>query len=221
MPRFDDKEFGRLQRVLKKIKVFTIDQFVSLLGCSTPTARLKLKQWKAVTSYNHNGGYYAMPEIPRFVRNGLWHYKSIYFSRWGNLKNTIVHLINESDSGLSGKQIGDLVMLDPRSFMHHFRAVPGIRREKREGVYIYFSEDPNQHKKQVQNRSLAIGHRAGFLSDAEAAVILSALIKHHNVSIEDIAALPEIKARKISSPAIREFMERHQLGVKKTPSTKP
>ena len=86
---------------------------------------------------------------------------------------------------------------------------------KREGVYIYFSEDPNQHKKQVQNRSLAIGHRTGFLSDSEAAVILSALIKHHNVSIEDIAALPEIKARKISSPAIREFMERHQLGVKK------
>jgi len=99
--------------------------------------------------------------------------------------------------------------------------VPGIRREKKDGVYVYFSEDAERYKRQLQNRAIRIDDRAVGLNAAEAAVILSALIKQHNISLEDIARLPEIRATKISPAAIREFMERHQLAGKKTPDTKP
>ena len=221
MPGPATKELEELWRTLRKIGVFTIDQLVSFLGCSVPSARLKLKHWKTVTSYNQNGRYYAMPEVPRFDSNGLWHYQMVSFSKWGNLRNTIVHLIDQSNSGLNGKQIGDLVRLAPRSFLHHFRDVPGIRREKSDGVYVYFSEDAERYNKQLRNRAIRIDDRAVGLSGAEAAVILSALIRQHNISLEDIARLPEIRARKISPAAIREFMERHQLAGKKTPGTKP
>ncbi|MEA2038901.1 MAG: hypothetical protein U9N82_03605 [Thermodesulfobacteriota bacterium] len=214
---------GRLKNVfnlLEDMKVFTLERLVSSLSCSVPTARLKLKQWGAYTSYNQNGRYYAMSTVPRFDNNGLWNYEDIYFSRYGNLKNTIVHLVEKSPSGLTGKEIGVLVRLDPRSFLHHFRNVGGIQREKPEGVYVYFSDNPVTYKHQRKSRS-KLTHPVGeFFSEGDAVVILSAMIKHHGICLEDIIALPEIRMHKISPAAIHDFMERHGL-VKKTPATKP
>ena len=77
---------GKLKNVfnfLEDIKVFTLERLVSSLSCSIPTARLKLKQWGAYTSYNQNGRYYTMSTVPRFDNNGLWNYEDIYFSRYG------------------------------------------------------------------------------------------------------------------------------------------
>lgn len=212
---------GRLRSVfnfLEDMNVFTLERLVSSLRCSIPTARLKLKQWGTYTSYNQNGRYYAMSTVPRFDDNGLWHYEDIYFSQYGNLKNTIVQLVERSPSGLTGKGIGALVRLDPRSFLHHFRNAGGIQREKTEDVYVYFSDNPVKYKQQRESRS-RLTHPAGeFLSEADAVMILSALIKHHGICLEEIMALPEIRMHKISLAAIRGFLERHGL-VKKTPAT--
>ncbi len=217
----------KAERILQKEKTFTIDLLASLLDCSTPGARLKLKQWQAHTSYNQNGRYYALPAIPRFDENGLWDYRQIHFSRQGTLKNTVVHLVHKSSSGLSGNQIGELVKLSPRSFLHHFRDAPGLRREKHDGVYVYFSSDSDRYELQLENRLADLALGTGPLSDADAVIILAALIKgcpvglrgkHHGVTAEQIAALPEVKERKLSPFVIRQFMERYGL-LKKTPAT--
>ncbi|MCK4783777.1 MAG: hypothetical protein KAV87_08510 [Desulfobacteraceae bacterium] len=134
------------------------------------------------------------------------------------MKNTVVHLVHKSSSGLSGNQIGELVKLSPRSFLHHFRDAPGLRREKQGGVYVYFSDDPDRYEAQIENRLVDLALEAGPLSDADAVMILAALIKHHGITAEQIAALPEVKERKLSLFFIRKFMERHGL-LKKTPAT--
>lgn len=220
MPKLSEGKLKSVFKFLEDIKVFTLDHLVSSLSCSTPTARLKLKQWRACTSYNQNGRYYAMPAVPRFDENGLWHYEKISFSKYGNLRNTIVHLINLSSSGLTGNEIGSLVSLRPRSFLHHFRNVAGIHREKREGVYVYFSDDAGRYKEQFQNRSRGFISTGKLLSDADAVVILTALIKHHGISVENIMELPEVCKRDFSQVVIREFLDRHDL-LKKTLTTKP
>ena len=84
MAKIDEKRLKNVFRFLEGIKVFTLDKLMSSLSCSTPTARLKLKQWKAYTSYNKNSRYYAMPTVPRFNENALWHYENISFSKHGN-----------------------------------------------------------------------------------------------------------------------------------------
>jgi len=213
---------GKLTKVansLEEMKVFVLDSLVSSLSCSVPTARLKLKQWGTYTSYNQNGRYYTMPTVPQFDDNGLWHHKKIYFSRYGNLKNTIIELVTLSSFGLTGKEIGTVVRLDPRSFLHHFRNTKGIKREKRDGVYVYYSSNPIIYDQQKKRRK-TLGHTSDeFVSDANAVVILCALIKHHGIGFEAIMALPEIRMRRISPMAIRNFLERHGL-IKKTPVTK-
>jgi hypothetical protein len=106
-----------------------------------------------------------------------------------------------------------------RSFLHHFRNVAGIQREKREGVYIYFSDDPDRYKEQLQSRFDLLEPPDKSFTDADAIVILTALIKHHDIGMEDIMALPEVRARKFTPAVIGDFLDRHSL-LKKTPTTK-
>ena len=216
MPKISQETISNAQALLEKSKVFTIDQLVSSLSCSVPTARLKLKQWLAYTSYNQNGRYYSLYSVPRFDQNDIWCFKGICFSKHGNLKKTIVSLVKNSTEGLSGKQLGSILKLSPQSFLHHFKSTPGIRRKKFEGVYVYFSDKPEIYNKQVelryQKKSTSTHSK---LSNQDALIILASIIKHHSIELKSIIELPEIKERKLSRNAIEDFMETHNL-LKKT-----
>lgn len=213
MPRIDPKTIKAANASLKKKKVFDFPMLLFLLNCSVRCGRSKLKQWHAHTSYNNNGQYYALSDVPRFDTNGLWWYKGAYFSKYGTLKNTVVHLVGASPAGLTGWQIGQLVGLTPRSFLFHFRDAPGIRREKYLGVYVYFSDDKVKYTEQVANRleEIALGEA---ISDADAIVILVALIRHHGFTAEHLAELPEVKGKTILVPAIDNYLRQHGLGKK-------
>lgn len=204
---------------LEKIKIFKIDEMALILTCSIPNARLKLKQWRAYTSYNQNGKYYTLPQVPQFNRYGLWKHKDVAFSKHGNLKKTIVHLVTASPGGLSGRQLGELLGLSPQSFLHHFRESPGIYRKKYDGVYIYFSDTDEVYEKQLQQRSSLVNRSAIVsISDPEAVMILIAIIRQHGISVEDILALPKIKKSKLKLANIQGFMEFHGL-LKKIPDS--
>ena len=156
MPRIDPQRIKQVRIVLQKKKVFTFEELLTALTCSTRSARSLLKQWHSFTSYNLNGRYYTLPNSPHFDENGLWRVGEIRFSKHGNLKKTVIALINESHCGLSGQQLGDLLGLSPGSFLHHFRDTAGICREKQDGVYIYFSADEYTYKDQRHRRVSAL-----------------------------------------------------------------
>ena len=200
---------------LEEIKIFKIGELASKLNCSVSNARLKLKNWQAFTSYNQNGRFYTLPQVPVFNRDGLWRYNDIAFSRHGNLKKTIIHLISVSSAGLSGKQLGELLSLMPQSFMHHFSKCPGIRREKHDGVFVYFADEPKIYERQKLQRQMNIYQPAlATILDTEAVMILVAIIRHHCISSDEILALPEIKKSKLTSLAIQGFMTHHGLEKK-------
>ncbi|MEN8265141.1 MAG: hypothetical protein ABFR82_16975 [Nitrospirota bacterium] len=220
MPIIDSKKLDFVRATVKRNKIFMLNELVSLLDCSSRTVQVKLKLWKAYTSYNQNGKYYTLPETPHFDVNGLWRYKDIAFSKHGNLKQTIIHLVRVSSAGLSGRQLGDLLGLAPQSFMHHFSKGPGIRREKHEGIFVYFADEPEIYEMQRRQRQKSVCRSAVVaISEPEAVMILVAIISHHGISADDILAMPGIKKSKLTLPAIQGFMEHHGL-VKKIPILK-
>jgi len=217
VPIIDTKKLDSARTTVKRKKFFMLNELVSLLGCSSRTAQVKLKFCKAYTSYNQNGKHYTLPEIPRFDVNGLWRYKNIAFSKHGNLKQTIIHLVMVSSAGLSGRQLGELLGLVPQSFMHHFRKCPGLRREKHEGVFVYFADEPEIYEMQRRQKQKTVYRSAiAAISEPDAVMILVAIISHHGISADDILALPKIQKSKLTLPMIRGFMEHHGL-VKKIP----
>jgi len=221
MTRLNQDAIKAAYRYFEKLKVFSIGELSSVLTCSISNARLKIKQWRAYTSYNQNGKYYTLPQIPQFDQYGLWRYKDVGFSKCGNLKKTIVHVITASPAGLSGKQLGEILGLSSQSFLHHFRECPGIYREKHDGVFVYFSDVDDICGKQVHQRSsLTCRSAIVTISDTEAILILVAIIRQHGISAEDIAALSEIKKSGIKLSNIKGFMEYHGL-LKKIPDFRP
>jgi len=208
-------------RAFKRKKVMGIVELATLLDSSIATARRRLKQWRTFTSYNHNGRYYVLETTAKFDPNGLWRYKKIFFSKYGNLRKTIIHLVNNSPEGLSGAELGELVGLSPRSFLSHFRNERRLQREKIEGLYVYFSPDKAAFLEQKTRRKEEGIRKAliRFPTDAQAVVILVERIKYPNGSLEDFWLRLRKRGVRFSVEDLQGFFDDHDL-LKKTPPIK-
>ncbi|MFC1863202.1 hypothetical protein ACFL1Z_04530 [Thermodesulfobacteriota bacterium] len=200
----------------QKLKVVTIDELVGLLESSVITARRQLRKWRAYTSFNMNGRYYTLPGIPCFNENGIWKYQGILFSRHGNLIQTISHLIGRSGTGLNAREIAQVVEIAPNSSVFsRLQSAPGMKREKYQGRFVYFSDERYQEQKFGLNGS----RHVKFPSDAEAVIILVQRIKYPDSSIEELSDRVAEQGRKITPPVIHRFLVHHGL-LKKIPDTK-
>jgi hypothetical protein len=203
----------------RRQKIITIDQLVKLLTCSVITARRRLKKWRTYTSINKNGRYYTLPQIPVFDENGLWWCQTVLFSKHGNLTKTIVELIRTSPKGLSAVEIAGIVGLTPNSsFLSRIKNVPGVRREKLKGRFVYLSERPEIYSRQKHRWALSLSG-ADFPTDAQAIIILVQLIKHPGISIEQLASKASKQDKLIGAGAVIRFLQFHDL-LKKTSATK-
>ena len=207
---------SKVKKLFRTEKIATIVLLATWLSCSVSTARRRLKQWGACTSYNHNGRYYTLPEIAEFDDNGLWKYQGVFFSKHGNLKQTLVYLVTHSVQGLSGSDLGELLGLQPRSFLSHFRGDPALYREKLMGLWIWFAADPKVCEKQKQARlSCVVAKAPPMPSDMDAVMILVDLIHHPHSGLEQIAHRLKPKGLDIDVEAIRQLLVQHDL-LKKT-----
>lgn len=203
----------------RQLKIITIEQLVRFLQCSAITARRRLKKWQTYTSVNKNGRYYTLPQIPVFDQNGLWRYQTVLFSKHGNLKQTIVELITDSKSGLSAVELADIIGFAPNSsFLSQIKDAAGVRREKHQGRFIYFSDSSEVYNRQTQERIFV--HRADdFPTDSQAIVILVELIKNPGIGAEQLSDKLLIQGKQIAPGSIRKLLTFHGL-LKKTLDTK-
>ena len=207
-------------RKLHKKKVFMVDQLMAWLGGSLRTAQRYMKAWNVHTSINQNGRYHILPDLPSFDSNGLWKHRNIVFSEHGTMKQTIIHVIQQSSHGLSSDEILDRIGLPlNRSLLTHLRKSTEICREKHQGRYIYFTGDAKIFAKQKRYWTLLETEAQAQLSDEEAVVVLSYFIKHPHLTPAELARRLSRKGHRIKAVGIRQLLESHEL-LKKTPDTK-
>lgn len=203
-------------RVINQKKIITIDAVSSILNSSVKTARRRLKLWEAITSYNENGRYYTLPGIPDFDTNGLWGFRQVYFSRYGNLKNTVIHLIKKSKRGYDAAELSELLGISVRSFLSSLKNNQDIKREKIQGRYIYFSGKEKDYINQKERRSV-MAKRIQMPSDIEAVMILVETIKNPELSIDELWLKLQGKNFWISLESIQKLFNYHGLTIKKMP----
>lgn len=206
----------RGMRFLRLRKIATLIELSLHLQCSTRTVQRRLADCKAFNSYNHNGRYYTLPEIPTFDTNGLWRYRDVFFSRYGNLPETFVELVRNSPAGLTAAEAGELLGLRPSSFLWSLRDHPALKREKYQGLYVYLASESGRCAAQQQRRSSmsATGRQP---TDAEAIAILVEKIKHPDLSDKALSRRLSAKNLRAEPEMIGNFFTRHGLSVKKTP----
>ena len=211
-----NSRINKTQKIFRRRKVLMVSDLASLMQCSLITVRRKLKQWDTYTSYNQNGRYYVLPDVPQFDSNGLWCYRDICFSQYGNLIQTVIHLVKNSPAGRAASEIGELLHIQPRSFLSLFREHPDLRREKHQGCFVYFSSDPTIYQQQT-NQRLTMIRSAKLPSDIEAIAILVETVKAPDLKIEELCTLLKNKKYDITPESVRNLFAYYGLSVKKTP----
>ncbi len=208
-----EKQTSEVLKAFKKQKILTMSILLKILICSERTIQRRLKDWSVYTSYNKNGRYYTLPDIPRFDQYGIWKHSGVFFSKYGNLKNTVIAVIKQSNTGLSAHELSEVTGLSSYAFLSHFKSIPDIKREKQKGIYIYFSSDTDQFVMQKRKReSLAqTVVQQDLPSDGDAISILVELIKNPTDDIDQFVRRIRRKGMPISTLKIMSLLAYHGI----------
>lgn len=204
------------RQAFRRRKIMTLGEVADLVHSSIHTARRRLKAWQAHNSYNHNGRYYALPDVPEFDDNGLWRWRGVFFSRFGSLKQTLIELVHRSQTGLDAGEMRTLLGLNPRSFLSAFAGHPQLNREKTQGRFVYYDSDPAVHSRQRQ-RCGAVRVKGRKSTPVEAVAILVEKIKWPTLSNEALSRRLRKQHLSVDPDTIENLFIRHGLTVKKTP----
>jgi len=204
---------------LSKVRIVKVCELAAWLACSVPTARRRLREWKAHTSINCNGCYYTVPGIPRFDGNGLWRYGEAAFSRHGNLRQTVRFLVGAAPAGLTSAELSGILGMEARSFLSHFRHEPGVCQMREGRRDIWLSSDPAVRERQVSARRRSVLPEGELPSDAEAVLVLVEAIRQPHDDAESIARRLEAQGTPVAAARIRRLLEHHGLAKKGAPDS--
>lgn len=210
MSKESDVRKEKARKAFRRKRILTLEEVAEVIDGSIHTARRRLKEWSALNSYNQNGRYYALPDVPEFDANGLWQRHGVFFSQHGNLKQTVVELVRRSPAGLDAGEFGSLLGLDPRSFLSAFAKHPNLKREKSQGRFVYYSSDPAVFYKQRQRRR-ALHATGRDPTPVEAVAILVEKIKHPTLSHEALSRRLRKENMTIEPSTIENLFLRHGL----------
>lgn len=147
MQSYDKQKVKEL--ILSK-KIVTFKEICEYLNS---TARMtiirRLRDLSYITSYSHKGKYYTIESIAKFSEEGLWSYKSVYFSEFDTLINTCYHLINNSVSGYTAKDLQNKLHVDAKLSLIGLYKKDKLYREKYRGKYVYFAKYFPRRKQQI------------------------------------------------------------------------
>jgi len=221
MAKITKRSMDQVLKQFRTKKVMTVNEIERIRDCSAITVRRYLNKWRAITSYNFNGRYYVLPDIPEFDGHGLWQYESIRFSQHGNLKKTIVCMVENSVGGLEASAIFKLLGLNSYFLLSHLVKVSLLQRKKIAGVFVYFSVAENRINKQFRNRLEVDNEGAVDLpSDAVAVAILVERIKCPNMDWKLLNRRLQNRGIVASRKTIENFFAYHGI-LKKTLDSGP
>lgn len=140
----------KVKELILSKKIVTFKEICEYLNS---TARMtiirRLRDLSYITSYSHKGKYYTIESIAKFSEEGLWSYKSVYFSEFDTLINTCYHLINNSVSGYTAKDLQNKLHVDAKLSLIGLYKKDKLYREKYRGEYVYFAKYFPRRKQQI------------------------------------------------------------------------
>jgi len=197
--------------------VVTLPELSRLLNVSIRTIQRLTREWDTIRSYDHNGRYFSLERLAEFNSYGIWEYSNIHFSKFGNLKNTLVAIINNSTQGMDASQIRDVLGVDTRSFLYQYKDVSALKREKLGGNYVYFSSDPGKFTEQLSRRKINMeAVSSPPLKGIIAINVLVAAIKYPGFTAEELSKHLHKLSIKVKPETIQDFFKFYGIEKKTT-----
>jgi hypothetical protein len=142
-----------LRSLLKRQKIARLDELKQAIGTtSTMTVFRRLKQAGYRTSYSHRGKYYTLAELPQFNSEGLWSCRSVWFSRYGNLLQTVHAFVVQAVAGFTAGELQTLLHVEVKQALLQLVRRKQIHREKIGSRYVYLARERGLRKSQELRR---------------------------------------------------------------------
>lgn len=140
----------KLRDLFREKTVLTFKEVKSKLKCSRPTFDYAIRRLGYRSSCNQNGKYYILKESCDLDEDGIYRHGDIIFTAWGTLKNTVLHMVENSTSGVTS---GDVEMAWGKSgkvVLSNLHIDKMITRQLFNGRFVYLStkEDVNHFQRE-------------------------------------------------------------------------
>jgi hypothetical protein len=121
-------------------KIATIDELRENFGDPARcTLFRKLGELQYLSSYSHRGKYYTLKSIAGFDARGLWRWRSVSFSRFGNLLKTTEAFVDESQAGYRASELKEILQVKTKHALTHLVRQGRLQREAFDSIYVYLS----------------------------------------------------------------------------------
>lgn len=170
----------RVRNYLEENKIAVIDQLKTVAGTdATMTVYRCLSRLGYLVSYSHRGQFYTLRTTPQFDSKGLWSYRSAMFSRYGNLLETAVVLVGQSDVGITATELEMILRVEAKHALLRLHRRGRIARVRLDGRFVYVSSDNGERRRQElmrrecdANRELGVGFTELLPEELRAAIVL-------------------------------------------------
>ncbi len=153
-----------LKHFFDKHKIATLDQLREALGNPARcTVFRKLGDLHYLSSYSHRGKYYTLQSTARFSKQGLWSFRSVWFSRFGNLLQTSEALVNQSDAGYTAAELKNIVQVKTKHALTQLVREGRLERETFDSVYVYLCAQKDVADRQIKTRKALLQQSSASL----------------------------------------------------------
>lgn len=153
-----------LKQFFDRHKIATLDQLREALGNPARcTVFRKLSDLQYLSSYSHRGKYYTLKSIAQFSEQGLWSFRSVWFSRFGNLLQTCQAFVLHSDTGYSAGELREILQVKTKHALTKLFRDGRLAREKFDSVYVYLSAQKDVASRQIKTRKALLRQSAASL----------------------------------------------------------
>lgn len=214
----EDKSLRTLKNLFYHRKVVELkDMYEAVKTNSRMTVFRRLRDLNYLSSYTHAGRYYTCRDIPLFDHVGLWHYSDIGFSRYGSLKDTIVHLVNASDAGETHSELEKQLRIRVHNTLLDLVNSGQINRIRVGRNYLYTIIDPERGKQQIQRRNEFLTGSMQFLPDWLVIEVLAEVIREISARLAPHEVVSRLRKRgvDITVDQAKEVFRRYNLKKKR------
>ena len=221
MGKSDDQR-ERIREIFREKRVHSLAGISEQLGIGSRMVQRYLKDFHGLTSYTHRGEYVTLPDMARFNEHGLWFYRQVGFSRFGNSLSTIVGLIEQSRRGFSREQLEAILKIGISKQIQILVQRERVHRVKLGSKYLYIPEAAMQDKKR---RLKLIGdrhieeHFEKTVPKTDLIALLKAVLVEKQVGTDSksIKRIAQKYSLRISLRKIEQLLLKYDLPEKKTP----
>ncbi len=210
----------RLWKLFNRVEIADIKKLFTALNTKSRTTVFRfLKRIGYFSSYSHAGRYYTLHSIPVFDNAGLWHVQGVSFSKHGSLKETVSQAVNTSKTGMTHRELKDLLRVRVHNTLRELVVADLIVRTNTEKNYLYISADAENASAQVSLRQAKVADEqlTRPLNPFETIEVLVDLLHSEDWHLKSVVDRLKKKNIKISEYQIDEVFSRYSL--KKTTST--